>query len=289
MSATLVRRRAPLLAVEAAKQVRRSRTALMLAAVAAVEIGVCTLIATAGQDPERLGDWESVLPHSTGLALPLVALNAMTLLAFPVIASVYGGDSVAGEAGYGSLRYLASRPVPRWRILAAKTVTSGALTATTVAVGFAAALIFGLIAFGWHPLTVVDLQRSNAFHLVAVRFNPASALLRSVAVLALVLVSTAATFAFSLLLSTLTDHAFAAVAGGIGFAYVSRALDNIPGLHALSPWLPVTDANTTAWTCLLTQPIRSGPIQHLLITQAVYSAAFLVAATVRFGRGDLLH
>ena len=41
----------------------------------------------------------------------------------------------------------------------------------------------------------------------------------------------ASTFAFALLLSTLTDSPFSAVAGGVGLGLVSRALDNVPGLH----------------------------------------------------------
>lgn len=281
-------RAARLLAVEAAKQYRRPRTAAVIAAATAVEIGVCALVATAGGGPERLGDWGSVLPGSTGFSLPLVALNAMTLLAFPVIASVYAGDSIAGEAGYGTLRYLAARPVARWRIFASKAVTSALLTVATIAVAFVAALVFGVSAYGWHPLTVVDLQHSNAFHLSGAAFAPGSALLRSSGVLGVVLVACASTFAFSLLLSTVTAQSFAAVAGGIGFAFVSRALDNVPGLQSLSPWLPVTDAGTTAWTGLLTQPVRAGPIQHLLVVQAVYSGVFVALAVLRFGRSDLL-
>jgi ABC-type transport system involved in multi-copper enzyme maturation permease subunit len=79
------------------------------------------------------------------------------------------------------------------------------------------------------------------------------------------------------------------VAGGLGLGLVSRALDNIPGLHSLSPWLPVTDAGTTAWTGLFTSPIQAGPIAHALVVQAVYSAAFLGGAYARFTRSDMLH
>lgn len=282
-------RPAPMMAIEAAKQFRRPRTAAVIGAAVAVELAVCGLLAGTGNgQPERLGDWGSVVPRATGFALPLVALNAVTVLAFPVIASIYAGDAVAGEAGSGALRYLAARPIARWRVLTAKTGVAAILTVATMAAAFAAALVVGLVFFGWHPLAVVDLQHSTAFHLSAASFDPGTALVRSAAILGVVLASTASVFAFSLLLSVLTDQAFAAVAGGAGLAFVSRALDNIPGLHALSPWLPVTDASTTAWTGLLDKPAVAGPIAHLFIAQAVYLAALSVAAFVVFTKKDLL-
>jgi ABC-2 type transport system permease protein len=95
-------------------------------------------------------------------------------------------------------------------------------------------------------------------------------------------------YAFALLLSTLTAQPFAALAGGVGFAFVSRALDNVPGLHSLSPWLPVTDASTTAWTGLLDRPVATGPINHLLIVQGVYASVLGVVAFLIFTRRDIM-
>jgi ABC-type transport system involved in multi-copper enzyme maturation permease subunit len=96
------------------------------------------------------------------------------------------------------------------------------------------------------------------------------------------------TFAFALLLSTLTDRPFSAVAGGVGLGLFSRALDNIPGLHALSPWLPVTDAGTTLWTGFFTRPIQTAGLAHALLVQGAYTGVFLAAALIRFSRADVL-
>jgi hypothetical protein len=73
------------------------------------------------------------------------------------------------------------------------------------------------------------------------------------------------TFAFALLLSTLTERSFGAVGGGVGLGLFSRALDNIPGLHALSPWLPVTDAGTTLWTGFFTRPMKTARLAHAVL------------------------
>ncbi len=59
-----------------------------------------------------------------------------------------------------------------------------------------------------------------------------------------VVVTMLSTFAFAFLGSTVTNQAFPAVAGGVLFGLVSRALDTIPGLHALTPRLPLSDKGT---------------------------------------------
>ena len=275
--------------VEVVKQTRRPRTPATLVIVSLTVGGICGLVgAYRGDSPERIGDWGSVLPNSTGIALALVAVNALTLLAYPVIASLYSGDSIAGEGSSGSLRYLLAQPVSRWRIMNAKLGVSAALAAVTIAASAVIALVIGAAAYGIHPLSVVDLQHSTAFGVVSGSFNTGDALLRYAGAVGLILVSTTSVFAFSLLLSSVTEYSFAAIAGGIGLVFTSRALDNIPGLNALSPWLPVTDSGTTAWTGLFDRPVQSGPIGHLVIVQAVYSAVFIAAAYGRFMRADML-
>ena len=88
------------------------------------------------------------------------------------------------------------------------------------------------------------------------------------------------TFTFAPLLSTATDHPFSSVAGGGGLGPFPRALDNLSGLHALSPWLPVTDAGTTLWTGFFTSPIRTAGLAHAALVQGAYAGVFLIAAVV---------
>ena len=46
-----------------------------------------------------------------GVFLTFVALSLLLILVLPVVVGVVAGDSIAGEAGYGTLRYLlAVRP-----------------------------------------------------------------------------------------------------------------------------------------------------------------------------------
>jgi ABC-type transport system involved in multi-copper enzyme maturation permease subunit len=96
------------------------------------------------------------------------------------------------------------------------------------------------------------------------------------------------TFSFAILSSVLTDRPFAAVAGGVLLTFVSRALDNVPGLHALGPWLPITDKGSGLWTEVLFQPTDLAGLPHLALVQVVYAIAVLGAASLYFNRKDIL-
>src|SRR5512146_2498900 len=55
-----------------------------------------------------------------GVFLTFIALSTLLVLVLPVVVAVVAGDSVAGEAGYGTLRYLLAVPAGRTRLLAVK-------------------------------------------------------------------------------------------------------------------------------------------------------------------------
>jgi ABC-type transport system involved in multi-copper enzyme maturation permease subunit len=104
-------------------------------------------------------------------------------------------------------------------------------------------------------------------------------------IVALTMVST---FTFAILCSTLTDRPFAAVAGGVLFGLVSRSLDNIPGLHVLSPWLPLTDKGTDVWNGVFFDPADLSGLAHQAVLQGGYALVFMAAAFICFHRRDIL-
>jgi ABC-2 type transport system permease protein len=277
------------IAVELNKQLRRPRSWVTLAALAAIA-AVLTLVIGVSRATisERVGDFGSVVTNTSGLTLPLIALSASLLFLLPLAVAIFAGEPIAGEASWGSLRYLLARPIPRWRVMLAKAAVAAGYSVLAGLVIVIVSLLTGIVAFGWHPLTVLDLQHTTPFIVASAKFAPFSALGRLGLATAYVIWMLGSTFAFALLLSTLTDRPFSAVAGGIGLSLFSRALDNVPGLHGLSPWLPVTDAGTTLWTGFFTRPMQTAGLAHALEVQAAYTAVFLVAAVVRFARSDVL-
>jgi ABC-2 type transport system permease protein len=277
------------IAIELAKQARRPRAWVTLLAMGAIPIVLTVIIgATRPTIAERFGDFGSVVTDTSGLTMPVIALSAMLLFVLPLAVAIFAGECVAGEASWGSLRYLLARPVPRWRVLGAKAAVAGLYSSAAVLVVVLASLAAGSLAFGVHPLTVLDLQHTTPFIVASARFQPLTAVARLALATAYVLGTLTSTFAFALLLSTLSVRPFSAVAGAVGLGLFSRALDNIPGLHALSPWLPMTDTGSSLWTGFFTQPMQTGGIAHVMAVQAGYTALFLGAALLRFTRADVL-
>ena len=278
-----------MIAAELLKQTHRPRAWVTLAVIAAVSVLLALVIGlTRPGLPERIGDFGAVVPSTSGLTMPLVALTAAVVFLLPLGVAVFAGEAFAGEAAWGSLRYLLARPVSRSRVFASKAAIAAGFSVAAVVVVSASSLLAGLAAFGWRPLTVVDLEHTTAFSIATATYSPGAALGLLWLATAIVAGTMASTFAFGLFLSALTRTPFSATAGAVGFGLVSRALDNVPGLSALSPWLPMTDAGTTSWTALFTQHPNLGPLEQQAIVQAIYTAAFVAAAWLRFTRADVL-
>jgi ABC-2 type transport system permease protein len=277
------------IAIELSKQLRRTRSWVTLAALAALA-GVITLVigVSRARISERVGDWGSVVTNTSGLTLPLIALSATLLFLLPLAVAIFAGEPVAAEASWGSLRYLLARPVQRWRVVLAKATVAALYSVAAVALVVGVSLLTGIVAFGLRSLTVLDLQHTTPFVVASAKFAPLSAIGRLALASGYVIWMLSSTFAFALLLSTLTDRPFSAVAGGVGLGLFSRALDNVPGLHALSPWLPVTDSSSTLWTGFFTRPMHTPGLVHALVVQGVYTGVFLTLAVLRFARSDVL-
>jgi ABC-2 type transport system permease protein len=278
-----------MIVVELIKQARRARVWITLGLMGGVSTLLTTVIGlTRPSIPERIGNFGSVVTNTSGLTLPLIALSSLLLFFLPLGVALFAGEPVAGERAWGSLRYVLARPISRSRVLAAKAAVAGTFSVAAVGVVALSSTLTGVLAFGWRPLTVLDLQHTTPFHIAAATFSPLAAA-GYIAVASAVVISTlASTFGFALFLSTFTSRPFSAVAGGVGLGLVSRALDNVPGLQPLSPWLPMTDKATTAWTGLFFRPADLAGLTHLLLVQALYTTAFLFGAWYLFTRADAL-
>lgn len=279
-----------MIAIELIKQLRRPRVWIVLAVLALVAVVVTVIIdLTSAATPERIGNWGSVVPDSSGFTMALIGLNALLLFLIPLAVAIFAGESVADEAATGSLRYLLARPVRRGRVLTSKAIVAALFSVVAVVVVVVAGVLSGLAAFGWHPLSVLDLQHSTPFSSGLSTMTPVDALGRMALAVAVVAVTMLSTFTFALFCSTLTDQAFSAVAGGVLFGLASRALDNIPGLHALTPWLPLTDKGTDVWDGIFFEPTEWSGFPHLALVQGAYAVILLTAAFVVFHRRDILH
>lgn len=276
--------------VELAKQWRRPRTMLTFAALAAFTIALTIVLGASGAGKiERVGDIPLlVVPNSSGFSVPVIALSSTMKFFLPLAVAIFAGESVAGEAAWGSLRYALAGPVSRSRYLFSKLVVALVFSVGAVVLVPLVALAVGTIAFGWHPFTAIDGGSSTALHGTVVTFGTGASLGRLAVGTAYVAAGMTSIFAFAFLLSTVTSRPFAAVAGGVGLTIVSRVLngDYLPGVAVLNPYMPNNDVDL--WQHFFQQPAQTAGMVHFLTLQVVYVAVFLSIAWWWFTRKDIL-
>jgi len=279
-----------LVRVELHKQLHRPRTYRTFGALVLFDLALTlAIVATGAGRAERVGDIPLYLvPKSSGLTVGVIALASTMKFFLPLSVAVFAGESVAGEASWGSLRYLLARADRRGRVLLSKFTVASLLALGAVLCVPLVALVTGVAVFGWHPLLAVDGSASTTLHQVAASFGPASLLSRLGLSTLYVAGGMTSIFAFAFFLSTLTSRAFVAVAGGVGLTIVSRILnaDYLPGVAVLNRYMPNNDVDL--WQHLLQRPAQTQGMAHFLVLQAAYVLVFLGLGWSRFTRQDVL-
>jgi ABC-2 type transport system permease protein len=276
--------------IELAKQWRRPRTVLTFAVLALFTIALTIALAASGAGRiERVGDIPLlVVPDRSVFSVPVIALSSTMKFFLPLAVAIFAGESVAGEASWGSLRYALAGSVSRSRYLFSKLAVALMFSVAAVVLVPLTALAVGTIAFGWHSFTALDGSASSALHSTVVSLGTGAALARLAVGTAYVAAGMTSILAFAFLLSTLTTRPFAAVAGGVGLTIVSRVLngDYLPGVAVLNSYMPNNDVDL--WQHFFQQPAQTTGMVHFLVLQVAYVAIFLTAAWWWFARKDIL-
>lgn len=262
---------------------RRWRTLALFAVLAGVPllVGIAVRIETSdggsvgggGRNGEGPAFIEQV--SNNGLFLAFASLAATLPFFLPMAIGVVAGDSVAGEASTGTLRYLLVAPAGRTRLLLAKyaSVLAFCLAATLVVTVSALAVGFALF-----PVGEVTLLSGTTIPL-------SDGLLRAALIAVLVAGSLVGIAALGLFISTLTDSGIGAMAATVGLLITVQIVNNIPQLHALQPylfphyWLSFAD--------VLRSPVTWDDIARNLGLQGLYAMVFGSAAWARFTSRDV--
>ena len=202
-------------------------------------------------------------------------MQALLILVLPLVVAVVAGDSIAGEAGYGTLRYLLTRPAGRARLLSVKylSIVTFGLVATLI-IGVVALLV-GVILFPVGPVTLLS----------GTTISLAGGLVRVLWVALYIAAAMAALGAIGLAISTLTEHAIGAIAAIMVLVVTSEVVDQVPQFAAIAPYLP------THWwdsfDALLRTPVDTGDLWHGLLSFAVYTVIFCALAWAKFTTSDV--
>jgi ABC-2 type transport system permease protein len=276
--------------VELAKLARRPRSWVAIALLCLLPILVAVFVAVThvapppGQGPALLS---AVL--SNGSLFPAAALAIVLPIFLPISVAVVAGDSIAGEASSGMLRYLLARPVGRTRLLVAKLVALIAYVLFAVIAVAGTSYATGVLLFGDKPVALtsggITTQGVIANSLSGTGLTPADVLLRTAGAVAFIAVSMLGVGAIALFLSTLTDSSLAAALGAMAALIASGVLVALNAAASVSPYLP-TDY-WLAWLDFFRQPILWRDIDRGFAIQAVYVAVFLGAAWANFASKDV--
>ncbi|MDA8261494.1 MAG: ABC transporter permease subunit [Actinomycetota bacterium] len=259
--------------------VKRRRTLVSFALLAAIPIflGVVLDIAgTPGGNGHGPGPVFFDRVTHNGVFLGFTAVLTAQLIIIPLIVSIAAGDSIAGEATDGKLRYLLASPVSRTRLLALKSLVA-LLYATAAALAVVlVGLAVGAALFPVGP--VVTLSGAQISLLDGVGRLALVGLLAGVSTFSIVAVGVFA--------STLTDSTIGAAAITFGTVIVLSILDGIPQLAHIAP-LFLTHYWSTGIDLMRSPVVWSGILKNLA-EQAGWMVVFFGAAWARFTTKDIL-
>jgi ABC-2 type transport system permease protein len=253
---------------------RRRRNQILLAILALTPVLIAVAVRTSGRG--RRGE-DSIFNSITGNGLfaALAALLVAGPVFLPLIVSVVAGDSVAGEANTGTLRYLLAVPVGRSRLLGVKFGALVVWCVTCVLVVAVVGLVMGVILF----------PRGSVTLLSGTTVSFGSGLLRLLAAAGYVAVGAVTVGAIGLFVSTMTEVPIAAMAATLTIVIASEVMDAVPQLDTIHPWLP--SHYWTRWIDLLRDPVVLDDVSHGLLSALGYVALFLALAWARFGGKDV--
>jgi ABC-2 type transport system permease protein len=255
---------------------RRRRVKVLLIVMALIPALLAVLVYFSG-GPSN-GNGPTFLDQVTrnGVFAALAGLTVMASSFLPLTVAVVAGDSIAGEASLGTLRYLLVRPAGRSRLLLFKGITTGVFCLAAALAVAAGGLIAGAILF---PLGRVTTLSATTLSLTA-GFE------RTLLAALVVGASLFGIAAIGVFISTLTDVPVGAMAATFALVVFSIILDGVSQVAAIHPWL--FTHGWFAFSDLLRNPVRWTAISHDLLLQLAYIAVFGAAAWARFTTKDVL-
>jgi ABC-2 type transport system permease protein len=271
--------------VELGKLLRRPRIWVsvllicMLPAIVAVLLRATRVAPPPGQGAAFLS---AVLRN--GSLYPAAALAIVLPVFLPVAVAVVAGDSVAGEASTGMLRYLLLRPVGRTRLLLAKLIAMIVYVLFAVLAVAVTSYVVGVLLFGKETPAAVG-QAGGVTSLSGIALTPAELVLRLAGAIGYIAVSMLGVGAIALFLSTLTDSALGAALGALAALVASEVLVTLDAASSIKPYLPTN--YWLAWVDFFRDPVFWRGIERGIGIQAVYVVLLLGAAWANFATRDI--
>ena len=209
--------------------------------------------------------------------LSLTSLVTVQGFLLPMAVAFVAGDSIAGEAQNGSLRYLLVAPISRIRLVLIKVSAGIVFGIAASAVIVVSGWITGLLLFPHGP--VVTLSGKLITEAKGFELSLFAALAVGLSMISVV--------AISVMASTYTESPVAAVAVGLAVAIVSEILDPIPQLSGIAPLL--LSNYWQAFISFFRSPADFVPFYKELLSQLCWLLFGLSGALLNFRNKDILN
>ena len=256
---------------------RRRRTWAMLFTVALIPICLAFAVLASGSTiPPGEGPPFLDRVSQNGLFVGFTAMIMAIPLFLPLTIGVVAGDTIAGEANTGTLRYLLIAPVNRARLLVVKFLGAAAFCLAATFTLMITGIIIGAILFPVGPVTLLSGD------VVSIP----QALLRIFLVAIYVTISLLGLSAIGLFISTLTVIPVGAMAATVVVSTVTQILGALPQIAVIHPYL--ISYYWLGFADILRNPMDLGSMISNTLLQLAYIAIFGALAYSRFTTKDVL-
>jgi ABC-2 type transport system permease protein len=211
--------------------------------------------------------------YVSALTVAVIMLFPQVILLMPLYTALVGGDLVAKETEDGTLRMILSRPISRFRLLAAKWLAGLIFSAVLVLVLGATALGFARLWFPWKGMFVFApgmvfnaLGAADGFKLYCCSHL-------------FLIVTASVVLSLAFMFSCFNMKPAAATILALSFLFVNFVMEQIPFFEEYREWL--LTHHFQVWILIYAQPIPWERVaQSLFVLFAFGITSFLVGAAV---------
>ncbi len=227
-------------------------------------------------------------PGTSTFVRTFMDLSASLLL--PLLVVTLSADLVSNEWSEGTIKLLLTRPVKRWKILAAKYAALMMFVTLTILSAFLAAAAVGGLFFGWTGWT---MPVASGFSVVGGQLDASTAvmipqwqyILRAYG-LGWAVSVTIATLTFTL--SIMVRHAAAAMGIMLAALIGGNILIDLAGDWTAAKYLFMVNLRITGYLSGMAPPIEGMSLPFSLTVLAVWALAALIAGFAAFTKRDVL-
>jgi ABC-2 type transport system permease protein len=203
------------------------------------------------------------------------------LVHVPLLIALVAGDMIAGEANLGTLRFLLTKPVSRWKLIVAKFMATSVYTILLLSFMAALSLFLSLFIFGKGDLLIMKSD-------MVVILDKADIMWRYAGAFGFAAISMLTVASLAFLFSVFADNAIGPIISAMSVVIVFTILTSmdIPLFNASKPYLFTN--HMLNWKGFFENPVDYGELLKSTLVLLGHIAIFVSLSIEIFRRKDIL-